>query len=75
MSSGILTENSLIWRWPQVHNVLAVTCSWSVWNWEFWLHPVNAHHVAKCVYCYDGYNAGPGIPLMEQQHYALMYSN
>ena len=25
----------------------------------------NAHNVEKCVYCCDGYNAGPGIPLIE----------
>ena len=27
---------------------------------------VNAHVVAKFVYCYDGCNAGPGLSLMEQ---------
>ena len=36
---------------------------------------VNAHIVAKFVYCYDGCNAGPGIALMEQQHWTLMYLN
>ena len=36
---------------------------------------VNVHDVVKCVYCCDGGNAGPGIPLIKQQYWTLMYSN
>ena len=57
-------------------NVLAVTCSWSAWNWEFWLHLMSILIMwQKCVYCYDGCNAGSGISLIEQQHWILVYSN
>ena len=36
---------------------------------------VNAHNVVKCVYCCDGCDTGPGVPLMEQQHWTFMLSN